>query len=214
MKDPEKHVEREDRSHRQARLEQREYAHGKTVSLAPRSIALPDQVRFESVRVLTQLQADTMALRDLYKKHHWQVSGSTFYELHLLYDKHYEEQVELIDHIAERIQMLGGESIGFPHEVAEMTGIPRPPRHAEEPDRQLERLLEAHEIVLLAARPGARSAEKQNDDGTLDLLVSEVIPTHERQAWFISQQRAAVSAGRAPEREKPNRTGTPAEHHS
>jgi starvation-inducible DNA-binding protein len=51
--------------------------------------------------------ADTMMLRDLYKKHHWQVAGQTFYQLHLLFDKHYTEQSTLVDALAERIQSLG-----------------------------------------------------------------------------------------------------------
>jgi starvation-inducible DNA-binding protein len=42
----------------------------------------------------------------LYKKHHWQVAGPTFYQLHLLFDKHYGELNELFDQIAERVQLL------------------------------------------------------------------------------------------------------------
>jgi starvation-inducible DNA-binding protein len=67
---------------------------------------------------LNQLLADTMTLRDLYKKHHWQVVGPTFYQLHLLFDKHYEEQATLVDQIAERIQLLGGLSIAMAAYVA------------------------------------------------------------------------------------------------
>lgn len=50
----------------------------------------------------------TMTLRDMYQKHHWQVAGMTFYQPHLLFDKHHGEQGELVDTIAERIQLLGG----------------------------------------------------------------------------------------------------------
>src|ERR1700761_8005431 len=74
----------------------------------PVPIGLGENVRRASTDALNQLLADTMVLRDLYKKHHWQVSGATFYQLHLLFDKHFEEQSELIDTIAERIQSLGG----------------------------------------------------------------------------------------------------------
>jgi DNA-binding ferritin-like protein len=66
------------------------------------------------VDYLNQLLADTMTLRDLYKKHHWQVDGPAFYQLHLLFDKHYDEPVELVDLLAERIQVLGGLSIPDP----------------------------------------------------------------------------------------------------
>jgi len=70
-------------------------------------LELEEPVRLEMTEQLNQLLADTMTLRDLYKKSHWQVAGPTFYQLHLLFDKHYDEQVELVDSIAERIQLLG-----------------------------------------------------------------------------------------------------------
>jgi len=111
-------------------------------------IALAEKVCRESVDNLNQLLADTMTLRDLYKKHHWQLAGPTFYQLHLLFDKHYEQQNESVDAIAERIQLLGGVSIAMAHDVAETTLIPRPPRGREEVPVQISRLLHAHEVVL------------------------------------------------------------------
>src|SRR5215813_1438701 len=140
-------------------------------------IALAESVCKESVENLNQLLADTMALRDLYKKHHWQVAGPTFYQLHLLFDKHYEEQNELVDKIAERIQLLGGVSLAMAPDVAETSIIPRPPRGREEVPVQISRLLHAHEIVLKEAHTMARQAAENEDDGTNDLLVSNVIRT-------------------------------------
>jgi starvation-inducible DNA-binding protein len=150
-------------------------------------IGLDASVRRVSVENLNQLLADTMTLRDLYKKHHWQVSGSTFYQLHLMFDKHFDEQSELVDSIAERIQSLGGVSLAMPHDVAETTLIPRPPRGSDEVAVQLGRLLQAHEIILKEARAMARRAAEAGDDGTNDLLVSEVIRTNEKQVWFVSE---------------------------
>ena len=141
----------------------------------------------ESVENLNQLLADTMTLRDLYKKHHWQVSGPTFYQLHLLFDKHYAEQATLIDAIAERIQLLGGVSLAMAPDVAETTLIPRPPKGREPVPVQISRLLHAHEIVLKEARTMARLAAKREDDGTNDLLVSDVIRTNELQVWFVAE---------------------------
>ena len=126
-------------------------------------IALSEHVRKESVENLNQLLADTITLRDLYKKHHWQVAGPTFYQLHLLFDKHYNEQNELVDSIAERIQLLGGVSIAMAPDVAAMTLIPRPPKGREEVPVQISRLLHAHEIVLKEARTMARLAAKSGD---------------------------------------------------
>ena len=150
-------------------------------------IALSEQTCKESVDNLNQLLADTMTLRDLYKKHHWQVSGPTFYQLHLLFDKHFDEQSELVDAIAERIQSLGGVSIAMAHDVAEMTLIPRPPRGRDDVPMQISRLLHAHEIVLKEARAMARQAAEMGDDGTNDLVVSQVIRTSERQVWFVGE---------------------------
>jgi len=150
-------------------------------------IALSETACKESVESLNQVLADTMTLRDLYKKHHWQVSGPTFYQLHLLFDKHYEEQDALVDLIAERIQLLGGVSVAMAADVAETTLIPRPPKGREEPPVQISRLLHAHEIVLKEARAMARRAADAGDDGTNDLLVSDVIRRNELQVWFIAE---------------------------
>src|SRR5437867_2074085 len=150
-------------------------------------IALSANVAAQSVENLNQVLADTITLRDLYKKHHWQVAGHTFYQLHLLFDKHYEEQSGLVDAIAERIQLLGGISIAMAHDVAETTIIPRPPRGREEVPVQLSRIAEAHEMILEEARAMARQAAEAGDDGTNDLLVSQIIRTNELQVWFIGE---------------------------
>ncbi len=136
---------------------------------------------------LNQLLADTMTLRDLYKKSHCQVAGPTFYQLHLLYDKHYDEQVELVDSIAERIQLLGGVSLAMAADVAETTQIERPPRGREEVPVHLSRLLDAHQIIIGEVRKLARRASAIGDDGTNDLVVSEVLRRNELQMWFLSE---------------------------
>lgn len=141
----------------------------------------------KSVEALNQVLADTMTIRDMYKKHHWQVAGHTFYQLHLLFDKHYEEQTELVDILAERIQRLGGITLAMAADVAEETNIERPPRGREEVPVQISRLLEAHEIILKESRKYAKDAEENEDDGTNDVLISDVVRTNERQVWFIAE---------------------------
>ena len=148
---------------------------------------LEEPVRLEMTEQLNLLLADTMTLRDLYKKSHWQVAGPTFYQLHLLYDKHYGEQDEIVDSIAERIQLLGGVSIAMAADVAETTQIERPPRGREEVPVQLSRLLDAHQVIIGETRKLARRASQLGDDGTNDLVVSEVLRTNELQAWFLSE---------------------------
>jgi len=155
-------------------------------------LALDAAVCRESAQNLNQILADTITLRDMYKKHHWQVSGATFYQLHLLFDKHSTEQNELVDAIAERIQLLGGVSVAMAVDVAETTLIPRVPRGREEPPVQVSRLLHAHEVVLREARAMARIAANSDDQGTNDLLVSEVIRVNELQVWFLAQHVVPV----------------------
>lgn len=155
-------------------------------------IGLEDDVCLKSVNNLNQVLADTITIRDMYKKHHWQVVGHTFYQLHLLFDKHYEEQTELVDTIAERIQRLGGIALAMAADIAEETKIERPPRGREEAPVQISRLLEAHEIILKECRDYAKQADEDGDDGTNDVLVSDVIRTNERHVWFISEHLVKV----------------------
>ena len=150
-------------------------------------IGLEEDVCLKSVNNLNQVLADTITIRDMYKKHHWQVAGHTFYQLHLLFDKHYEEQTLLVDTLAERIQRLGGITLAMAGDIAEETNIERPPRGREEVPVQISRLLEAHEIILKECRKYAKDADDDGDDGTNDVLVSDVIRTNERHVWFISE---------------------------
>lgn len=177
----------------QPRLHQRAgelQAYGTVNHILP--LELEEPVRLEMTEHLNQLLADSITLRDLYKKSHWQVAGPTFYQLHLLYDKHFDEQVELVDAIAERIQLLGGVSLAMAADVAETTQIERPPRGREEAPVQLSRLLDAHQIIIGQARKLARRAAQLGDDGTNDLVVSQVLRTNELQTWFLSEHLANV----------------------
>jgi starvation-inducible DNA-binding protein len=150
-------------------------------------LGLSSEARLYSCERLNQILADTQILYALYKKHHWLMRGATFYQLHLLLDKHAGEQNELIDSVAERIQTLGGVAVGDPRHVAEITRIPRAPNGVEEPPAMLSRLLEAHETILIDAHDAAEKTAKQGDDGTNDLIVSSVIRTGELQCWFLAE---------------------------
>ena len=160
-------------------------------SLTPSRLGLGEAVRAKSVAALNRLLAHTMALRDLYKKAHWQTSGATFYGLHLLFDKHHGEQLETMDAIAERVQTLGGIALALAHDVVEESRIARAPRGRERVPDQLQRLLDAHEFVLQEARPLAREAAERGDDGSNDLIVSQVVRLNELQSWFIGEHLQA-----------------------
>ncbi len=148
---------------------------------------LEEPVRLEMTEHLNQLLADTMTLRDLYKKSQWQVAGPTFYQLHLLFDKHFEEQAELVDTIAERIQLLGGISLAMAPDIAETTKLERPPRGREEVPVQISRLIDGHQIIISECRELAKRADQLGDDGTNDLAVSDVLRANELQTWFLSE---------------------------
>jgi starvation-inducible DNA-binding protein len=161
--------------------------------IVPMPHGLGEKVAKQSVALLNQALADSITLRDMYKKHHWQVVGPTFNELHLLYDKHFEAQVEIVDLIAERIQVLGGISLAMAADVAEETKIPRPPRGREQASVQLSRLIDAHTLIIKQARQSAEKAQDAGDSGTNDLLVSDVLRTNELQVWFLSEHLVAAS---------------------
>jgi starvation-inducible DNA-binding protein len=161
------------------------------------SLELEEPVRLEMTEGLNQLLADTITLRDLYKKSHWQVAGPTFYQLHLLFDKHFQEQSELVDAIAERIQVLGGISLAMAPDVAETTRIARPPRGREEVPVQLSRLLDAHQVIIRDCRNFASRASRVGDDGTNDLIVSQVLRSNELQTWFLSEHLVDVPLAEA-----------------
>ena len=155
-------------------------------------IALSAEARSESCRRLNEILADTMVLYALYKKHHWNVAGPTFYQLHLLFDKHAAEQLELVDLLAERVQTLGGISVGDPRHAAELTTIERPPNGAESVPDMLARLLAAHEIVITKVRDAIEETDESKDWGTNDLLMSDVLRRNELQVWFTSEHLVDV----------------------
>lgn len=150
-------------------------------------LALSAEARLYSCQRLNRVLADSQILFALYKKHHWLMRGPTFYQLHLLLDKHAGEQLEIVDKLAERVQTLGGVAVGDPRHVAEITAVPRAPDGVEAVPAMLSRLLEAHETILIESHDAATRVADLGDDGTNDLLVSDVIRTNELQAWFLAE---------------------------
>jgi len=150
-------------------------------------IALASIARSEGCEQINQILADSIILYSLYKKHHWLMRGHTFYQLHLLLDKHANQQLKLIDLLGERVQTLGGVAIADPRHVAEVTSIPRPPNGVEEVPVMLSRLLEAHELILREVREGIAQTAANRDHGTSDLLTSEVLRPNESQVWYLAE---------------------------
>jgi starvation-inducible DNA-binding protein len=171
----------------QPRLKQHMHEIQRAEELRHLPLELSEEARKQSIGMLNQLLADSITLYHLYKKHHWQVAGPTFYQLHLLFDKHADEVLQTVDLIGERIQMLGGVALGMPFEVAESTKIARPPKGTEGVPSMLARLVEAHGVVIKEIRSGVELTERNHDYGTNDMLMSDILRMHEMQIWFISQ---------------------------
>ena len=178
---------RDPRAYQIARLDRSTLTQAPDETLRDTFIGLPEDVRERSVSDLNQLLVDTMMLRDLYKKSHWQLSGATFFQLHTLFDRHYREQDELVDLMAERVQLLGGVSIAMPEAVSERTRIPQPPVGREDPSVQITRLLDAHATILDFARDAAKTAGESRDVRTEDVIVGRLIATNEKQSWFVAE---------------------------
>jgi starvation-inducible DNA-binding protein len=155
-------------------------------------LALPDKARADNCQLLNAILADTSILYALYKKHHWLVAGPTFYQLHLLFDKHAEEQLELVDLLAERVQTLGGIAVSDPRHVAEITNIERPPDGAEEVPAMISRLLDAHGTIIAEVREAIDATEKNGDWGSNDILMSDVLRRNELQVWFTAEHAVDV----------------------
>jgi starvation-inducible DNA-binding protein len=149
-------------------------------------LALSETARAASVAALNQILVDSIYLREMYQKSHWQVTGPTFRMLHHLFKHHFHKQNKLVNKLGRRVQTLGGVTLVVPNDVAEMTRIERPPRDREEVPVQLSRLLEAHEIVLKGCHEGVRIAEANHDDGTVELLSDDIILPNEKQVWHLS----------------------------
>ncbi|RKN36460.1 Dps family protein [Micromonospora musae] len=177
------------------------HQHGREIqafgSVRQLPVALAYEARLYSCERLNRILADTRILHSLYKKYHWLMRGHTFYQLHLLLDKHADEQLALVDTLAERVQTLGGVAVGDPRHVAELTRIPRPPNGVEEVPGMLSRLLEAHETILIDAHDAAARVAEGGDDGSNDVLVSDLIRTNELQAWFVAEHLVDTPAVRA-----------------
>src|SRR5579884_3755976 len=166
---------------------QRQYEVQRFEQVRSLPLGIPEDALKQNVAMLNQILADSVSLYLLYKKHHWQVSGPTFYQLHLLFDKHAAEILATIDLIGERIQMLGGVTAAMPWDIAPVAKIPHPPKGEESVPSMLANTIEAHATIIKEIRDGIELTEQNKDYGTNDLLMSDVLRMHEMHVWFISE---------------------------
>lgn len=158
-------------------------AHGTTVDYP---LTLSEVAHRENVATLNQILVDSIYLRDMYRKHEWQVLGATFREVNRLFHKHAKKQNHLVGKLGKRVQTLGGVTVVVPNDVAERTKIERPPIDREELPVQLSRLVEAHEVVLKGCHEAIKIAEANGDHGTVELLADHIILPNEKQVWHLA----------------------------
>jgi starvation-inducible DNA-binding protein len=91
----------------------------------------------------------------------------------------------MMDVLAERVQTLGGVARALASDVVEETRLARAPSGVESAADQLRRFVDAHEFLLQEARPLARDAAANGDDGSNDLIVGQVVRGNELQSWFV-----------------------------
>ena len=77
--------------------------------------------------------------------------------------------------------------MGDPRHAAELTTIDRPPNGAEDVPAMIHRLLDAHETIIEKVRKAIDKTEKNEDLGSNDLLMGDVLRRHELQVWFVAE---------------------------
>jgi starvation-inducible DNA-binding protein len=119
------------------------------------------------------------------RKFHWNVCGESFMEFHKLFEAQYTELEEAIDEIAERINKLGGKTIGTTKEFAERSAIKESPGEYPDSMSMVKELLQDHETIIKQLRKDIDDcADKYNDSGTSDFLTGKM-EDHESIAWTL-----------------------------
>lgn len=139
---------------------------------------------------LQVILANTIYMYQLYKKYHWHVTGKDFYQYHLLFDKHAEQQPALIDLLAERMRTLGLNVAAMPMDVSADATLTEKEEAGHDAQAMVRNLLAAHEGYIKIVRTAIKVTEETNDAGTNDILVSNVLRVHELQTWFIRSSLA------------------------
>ncbi|EIA07195.1 Dps family protein [Flavobacterium frigoris] len=138
-----------------------------------------------SVKLLSTVLADEMTLYVKTRKFHWNVSGESFMEIHKLFENHYKQLEVSIDEVAERINKLGGKTIGTMSEFSGLTNLKESPNMYPAQKEMLKELLDDHETVIVELRKDIDTSEKQNMDiGTADFLTA-LLAQHETIAWIL-----------------------------
>ncbi len=132
---------------------------------------------------LSRVLADTYVLYLKTHGYHWNVTGPMFNSLHLMFETQYNELWMAMDELAERIRALGvfapgsGGDFAKLSQIKEAAGVPK----AED---MIADLAKGHEHLARSARDAFKSADKGDDDPTLDLLTQRM-QASEKTAWML-----------------------------
>jgi starvation-inducible DNA-binding protein len=138
-----------------------------------------------NIDLMSIILSDEMTLYIKTRKFHWNVAGESFMELHKLFEAQYSELEIIIDEVAERINKLGGKTIGTMNEFTLLTRIVEHPNKYPVKSAMISELLSDHEMIISELRKDIDiCAEECHDVGTADLLTG-ILQQHESIAWIL-----------------------------
>lgn len=138
----------------------------------------------KSIDLLSKSLADEVTIYTKVRKFHWNVAGESFMELHKLFQAQYTELEEVIDEMAERINKLGGKTIGTMGEFLQITSIKESPNVYPNQKEMLKELLSDHETIIKELRKNIDESEDNKDAGTADFFTG-LMQQHETMAWIF-----------------------------
>ncbi len=135
-------------------------------------------------KMLCQLLADSYTLYLKTQNYHWNVKGSHFRSLHLLFDEQYKELAEAIDLIAERIRALGYSAPGSYRAFTKLATIKEAPENPPPALNMIAELAADHEAMAKKVSKIYQEAENIGDEVTSDLAVKRG-SAHEKNVWML-----------------------------
>ncbi|WP_310556297.1 DNA starvation/stationary phase protection protein [Flavobacterium sp.] len=138
-----------------------------------------------SIDLFSVVLSDEMTLYIKTRKFHWNVAGESFMELHKLFEAQYSELEIIIDEVAERINKLGGKTIGTMNEFTLLSRIVEHPNKYPIQRAMISELLSDHEMIISELRKDIDvCADECHDVGSADLLTG-ILQQHETIAWIL-----------------------------
>jgi starvation-inducible DNA-binding protein len=155
-----------------------------TVNLEPSKIDLSEESRRQVIELLDKSLADTFDLYSQVKQAHWNVRGTDFYQLHLLFDQLAGEIEPFIDQLAERVTALGGIAHGTARMAAKNSSLTEYPEQAGDGHDHIQALIDRYAIYTAQVRKGIRESDDHEDPTSADLY-TEISRTADKHLWFL-----------------------------